>query len=222
MPAARDQPASTLNTTIRIRTAGSPRAPGQDNGQVTDRWPQGRYVVVSGHPASGKTTLARALAPALGLPLIAKDTIKQALMTVLPVPDVPASRTIGRASVVALLAVAVEAPGAVLESVWHRSYAVAGLGDLPGGLVEVFCRCDPAIAAERYARRAATRAEGHFDAERTIEELWNDDVAQPVAGGWPVIEVDTTTRVDITSLIARIRAAAATPPAGPLGTPTPR
>jgi len=49
--------------------------------------------------------------------LIAKDTIKQALMTVLPVPDVPASRTIGRASVAALLAVAAEAPGAVLESV---------------------------------------------------------------------------------------------------------
>src|SRR5262249_55734553 len=78
-------------------------------------------------------------------------------------------------------------------------------------VVEVFCRCDPAIAAQRYARRAGTRADGHFDAERTIEELWNDDVAQPVTGGWPVIEVDTTARVDITSLAARIRAAAATP-----------
>jgi replication-associated recombination protein RarA len=44
--------------------------------------------VVSGPPASGKTTLAQAIAPALGLPLIAKDTIKQALMTVLPVPDI--------------------------------------------------------------------------------------------------------------------------------------
>ena len=176
---------------------------------MTDRWPTRRYVVVSGPPASGKTTLARALAPALGLPLIAKDTIKQALMTVLPVPDVPASRTIGRASVAALLAVAAEAPAAVLESVWHRSYAVADLGSLPGTLVEVFCRCDPAIAAERYARRAGTRSAGHFDAERTIGELWNDDVARPVAGGWPVIEVDTTARVDVTSLVERIRAAVA-------------
>lgn len=44
--------------------------------------------MVSGPPASGKTTLAQAIAPALGLPLIAKDTIKQALMTVLPVPDI--------------------------------------------------------------------------------------------------------------------------------------
>jgi predicted kinase len=195
---------------------------GQDNEGVTDRWPAGRYVVVSGPPASGKTTLARALAPALGLPLIAKDTIKQALMTVLPAPDVPASRTIGRASVAALLAVAAEAPAAVLESVWHRSYAVADLGDLPGSLVEVFCRCDPAIAAERYARRAGTRSAGHFDAERTIGELWNDDVARPVAGDWPVIEVDTTTRVDITSLVERIRAGVAAPQAGPPGTPADR
>src|SRR5215467_10002225 len=65
----------------------------------------------------------------------------------------------------------------------------------------------------RYARRAGTRAAGHFDAERTIGELWNDDVARPVAGGWPVLEVDTTARVDITLLVERIRAAVAVPQA---------
>jgi predicted kinase len=59
---------------------------------VADQLPPGTFVVVSGPPASGKTTLARQIAPALGLPLIAKDTIKRALMTVLPVPDVETSR----------------------------------------------------------------------------------------------------------------------------------
>src|SRR5262249_21574382 len=100
------------------------------------------YVVVSGPPGSGKTTLARQIAPALGLPLLAKDTIKQALMTVLPVPDVETSRLVGRASVTALLAVAAENAGAVLESVWHRSYAVTDRGRRRGSMVEVFCRCD--------------------------------------------------------------------------------
>ena len=91
------------------------------------------------------------MAPALGLPLIAKDTIKQALMTVLPVPDIQTSRIMGAASVAALLAVAAETGGAVLESVWHRSRALGDLQGLPGNIVEVFCRCDQQTTARRYA-----------------------------------------------------------------------
>lgn len=177
-------------------------------GPVADRLPPGTFVVVSGPPASGKTTLARALGPALGLPVIAKDTIKEALMRVLPVPDVPASRAVGAASVQALLAVAAESGGAVLESVWHRSLALDELRSLPGNVIEVFCRCDPALAADRYARRASSRAAGHFDAERVTGELWNDEVARPVAGGWPVIEIDTGRPVNVAPLIQAIRAAA--------------
>ena len=166
------------------------------------------FVVVSGPAGSGKTTLAQAIAPELGLPLIAKDTIKEALMSVLPVPDVQSSRIVGMASVAALLAVAAQTSGAVLESVWHRSRSLPDLRRLPGDIVEVFCRCDPGIAARRYAQRTGTRAAGHFDSERTTGDLWNGEVAQPVAGGWPVIEVSTDRPVVVAPLIARIRAAA--------------
>lgn len=175
---------------------------------MVNQLPPCTFVVVSGPPASGKTTLARAIAPALGLPLIAKDTIKQALMAVLPVPDIQTSRIMGTASVAALLAVAAETGGAVLESVWHRSRALDDLHRLPGHIVEVFCRCDQQVAARRYALRAGTRAAGHFAAERTIEELWNDEVAQPVAGGWPVIEIGTNSPVDVSPLTMRIRTVA--------------
>jgi hypothetical protein len=73
----------------------------------------------------------------------------------------------------------------------------------------VFCRCDPQTAHRRYALRAGTRNAGHFDAVRTHGELWNDEVARPVAGGWPVIEVSTTGPIDVESLIVQIGAAAA-------------
>lgn len=181
---------------------------------MTSPAPPRTYVVVSGPPGSGKTTLALALAPALNLPLIAKDTIKEALMSVLPVPDTESSRALGRASMAALCAVAAQCPGAVLESVWHRSRSLPDLQRLSGHLVEVFCRCDARTAAQRYAVRAASRPPGHFDSARTAPELWNDEVAQPVAGGWPVLEAATDAPVELAPLLLRIRAAAARPGPG--------
>jgi predicted kinase len=165
------------------------------------------FVVVSGPPASGKSTLAPQLAGALSLPLVAKDVIKDALMSVLPVPDLEASREIGRAAVRAMFAVAASSPiGAVIESNLHRSSAVDDVTALPGQVIEVFCRCTQATASERYARRAGTRHAGHFDGVRTAAELWNPEVCEPVAGGWPLLEVDTTTPVDVAGVVAFVDA----------------
>src|SRR4051812_20031182 len=114
-------------------------------------------------------------------------------MTVLDVPDINASRRIGRASVAAMLAVAANCPqGAVIESNFYRSVAAEELQALPGAVVEVFCRCDRALSIRRYRERSGTRAAGHFDGKRTDGEIWNSEVGEPVAGGWPVIEVDTS------------------------------
>ncbi|MGI8631654.1 MAG: hypothetical protein ACR2NA_03800 [Solirubrobacterales bacterium] len=72
-------------------------------------------------PASGKSTMAPAISRKIGLLLIAKDTIKDALMSVLPVPDVETSRRVGKGAVAAMLAVAAESPiGAVIESNFYR------------------------------------------------------------------------------------------------------
>jgi glucokinase len=149
-------------------------------------------VGVSGPPASGKSTLAPLLAARLGLPLLAKDTIKDVLMRSMPPADVEASRALGRAAVAAMFALAAESPaGAVLESVFHRSRAGADIRALPGRFVEVFCRCDRQVALARYRARAGKRAAGHFDSLRTDDELWGPEVAEPVAGGWPLLVVDT-------------------------------
>lgn len=165
------------------------------------------FVVVSGPPASGKSTLAPPLARELQLPLVAKDTIKDALMSVLPVPDVDASRQLGRAAVAAMLAVAAASSvGAVIESNFYRTVAIHDLALLPGRVVEVFCRCTADVANTRYRDRAGSRHAGHFDHVRSVEELWNDEVAEPVAGGWPLLEVNTNVPVPLREVVALVNA----------------
>ena len=79
---------------------------------------------------------------------------------------------------------------------------------LPGRVLEVFCRVDLATARRRWDERAARRHPGHFDGERNDHELWGEEVSSPVAGGWPVIEVDTRAEVNGRLVARRVRQAA--------------
>jgi predicted kinase len=165
------------------------------------------FVAVSGAPGSGKSSVAEPLARELGLPLVAKDTIKEALMDALGAPDVDASKALGAAAIEVMLAVAAASPvGAVLDCNFRRSLAVADLRRLPGAVVEVFCRCDPDIAWDRYEARAGARHPGHFDEARARAQPWGEEMTEPVAGGWPVLEVDTTRgEVDLGAVLAFVQ-----------------
>jgi predicted kinase len=162
--------------------------------------PDHLFVLVSGWPGAGKSTLAAALAPRLGLPLLAKDEIKEALMDALGRPGtVTDSQRLGRAAVLAMLRVASRCPGAVLDSTWF-GYAVPLARALPGRLVEVHCVLPRDVAQARY--QARHRHAGHLDAERTDQELWGESPPSPGLG--PVIEVDTSAAVDLGPLITRL------------------
>jgi predicted kinase len=165
------------------------------------------FVLVGGPPASGKSSLAAPLAAELGLPLIAKDAIKEALMDALGHPrDVQESRALGRAAVMAMLAVARTSPSAVLDSTWY-DYTRAAVRGLPRPLIEIRCLVPQELARRRYAERSGYRHAGHLDADRLEEELW-DPMHSRALGVGPLIEVDTTREVAIAELADQVRALA--------------
>jgi len=165
-----------------------------DRGSAAAGW----FVLVAGWPASGKSTLARALAAELGLPLLAKDEIKEALMDGLGQPrTVAQSRRLGRAAVLAMLRVAQRCPGAVLDSTWFE-YADPLVRGLPGRCAEVICTVPVDLARARYQARAGHRHAGHLDAERAETELWGAPPRSP--GHGLVLRVDTSGPVDIAQL----------------------
>jgi predicted kinase len=167
------------------------------------------FVVVTGPPAAGKTTMSTLLAQELGLPRLAKDTIKRGLLDVLGADDLDDTRRLGAAAVSALLALAAENTAAVLDSVWASAESVVGLRALPAPVVEVFCHCEVDVLRRRYRHRAQQRQGRRydFDLERPESELWNERSLRPLGGGWPVVNVDTSVEVDVHAVAVAVRQA---------------
>lgn len=171
-----------------------------------------RIVLVSGPPASGKTTIARPLAEALGFALLTKDDIKESLFTSLngPPDDLAYSRQIGSAAMNLLWALAAHCPQVVLDanfrtrSPHEREQITALLRHPEARLVEIYCRIQPEEAARRFAQRA--RNDRHHPAH-ALKEISLDQLSeydQPFALS-PVLAIDTTQPVDIPALVNQTR-----------------
>jgi predicted kinase len=169
-------------------------------------------VVVTGPPAAGKTTVARELAARLRLPLIAKDTIKEALFDALGTGDLDWSRQLGEATYLAILALATESvtagAGVVLEANFIRGDGAHDLAALPASFVQVHCSAPLAVLLERYGSRE--RHPGHGDSERieavrgAVESGRHDPLDLP----GETIRLDTSRDLDHDALAARVRRAA--------------
>lgn len=136
---------------------------------ASDRGPL--FVIFSGLPASGKTTLARSLAAHIGLPLLDKDDILEQLFDQHRNIDEALRSQLSRQSDRELQAIAERSWGAVLVSFWQNPTQPGTSGTpsdwlrmLPGSVIEVHCKCSPELAQRQFKLRS--RHPGHNDVQR--------------------------------------------------------
>lgn len=133
-------------------------------------------VIVTGLPASGKTTIAREIAERLGLEFFDKDDFLEDLYEREGVSSWDHRKKLSRLSDVAFQEAAAKSDSAVLVSHWRpiRGIVESGtpsdwlLGEYET-LVEVCCLCPPEEALRRFVSR--TRHPGHLDKQRDTNEL---------------------------------------------------
>ena len=159
-------------------------------------------LVVTGPPASGKSTVAAQLAQALGWPLLAKDDIKERLFDVLGSSDREWSRRLSAASYELLFDVTSRCLRAgnsvVLEANFRDAHGTrlrAVLVEHQARCAQVVCTADPAVLELRLRARSADagRHPGHRDVA-LIDELPELIAAsgQALEVEGPVLRLDTT------------------------------
>ena len=179
-------------------------------------------LIVSGAPATGKTTLGTKIAGDFALPFLSRDDIKESLYDTIGAGDRDWSRQLGIASIQLLFYVVERllevGQGLVVESNFYDRYDTprfeAVLARYAARVVQIHCTATAPVVIARYRERAA-RAErhpGHLGAA-VLPELraglraatWG-----PLRLAVPCITVNTTdfATLDYAGLCAAVRRAA--------------
>ncbi len=171
------------------------------------------FIVFCGLPGSGKSTVARAVAARVRLPVLDKDDFLEALFEERGPGDGAWRTTLSREADERFAAAARELPGACLVSWWRPPHVEnpsgtpsEWLADLPAPVVQVHCRCAVETAVERFLSRR--RHPGHLDSVRSRESLRREFAALADAVPIPdgvVVAVDTERQVDTDLLAEQLR-----------------
>jgi shikimate kinase len=168
-------------------------------------------VVVSGLPASGKSTVGKALGDQLSLPLLDKDEILEVLFDSLGCEDQEQRYRLSRASDEILFRLAASTEVAVLVNWWNHDTAPARLRAIADKVVEVYCDCPVELASARFAARS--RHPGHLDHLRTPADherglaRLRESYCGPLRVADTVVTIDTAQPVDLDAVVELVRAA---------------
>jgi predicted kinase len=190
--------------------------------------PRPLVVIVSGAPATGKTTLADRLGPALGLPVLHRDSFKEVLFKTFEANSIEESQRLGAASfhlMHATLGWLLDAGvSAVYESNFQRGLSEPELREhlsrCRGVLLHLETSRENVVA--RYEARAlrGDRHPGHLDLRRIERHRANAGTYdwsryEPLDLDVPILRIDTTDgyRPDLDEIVAFARTAAAVAPA---------
>lgn len=135
-----------------------------------------RFLVVSGVPASGKTTLARSLANRLGYEFLDKDVFLESLFELHPVAHPEVRRQLSARADQLFQTVAMTSSSAVLASWWRHPRSQRSSGTSTDWLkpsevaAEVHCCIEPASRSLRPSNDFEPLGQG--ECPSSLQTLW--------------------------------------------------
>ena len=172
------------------------------------------YIVITGLPASGKTTLGKQLATQLDLDFLDKDDYLESLFEDRTAATEDNRQVLSRQSDRHFIADARASEAAVLVSHWRppgldtqSGTPLCWVDNPTTRVIQVHCRCSPEVAAQRFIHRR--RHPGHADKLRSgdgvLQWMRNYATHLPLELGL-LIEIDTHRNSNIDGVVEKIRA----------------
>lgn len=169
-------------------------------------------VLVYGFPGVGKSTVAPKIADQLGVPRLAKDTIKEAMWDALRrpalLPPLAWSRRLGAAAYEAMFRAATDlGPRLMIEAPLDPERHRATLLELTPSPIEIFLFADADLVYDRHRERLPRQHACHkphpLPTRRRVAA--GLEATRPLRLGGPLLEVDLSEPCDVDAVSAWVR-----------------